>query len=142
MQTFLPYPDFYRSAKVLDMRRLGKQRVETKQILTALRQPNYGWQNHPAVSMWRGCDTALIDYGIAVCTTWRERGYQDTLLPFFEEQVRNRLLILPSWLCDRKFHLSHKSNLLRKQPDHYRQFWPRLSADLPYVWPTQTRRST
>lgn len=33
MITFLPYPDFEKSAKVLDWRRLGKQRPETKQIL-------------------------------------------------------------------------------------------------------------
>ena len=33
MQTFLPYPDFARSARVLDRKRLGKQRVETLQVL-------------------------------------------------------------------------------------------------------------
>ena len=33
MQTFLPYPDFVKSALVLDYRRLGKQRVEARQIL-------------------------------------------------------------------------------------------------------------
>ena len=33
MQTFLPYPDFVKSAQCLDYRRLGKQRVEAKQIL-------------------------------------------------------------------------------------------------------------
>lgn len=33
MQTFLPFPDFARSAKVLDNKRLGKQRIEAKQIL-------------------------------------------------------------------------------------------------------------
>ena len=36
MQTFLPYPDFARSAQALDMRRLGKQRVEVLQILGTL----------------------------------------------------------------------------------------------------------
>ena len=29
MQTFLPYPDFFRSAEVLDVRRLGKQREKS-----------------------------------------------------------------------------------------------------------------
>ena len=33
MQTFLPYADFAQSAKVLDMKRLGKQRVEVLQLL-------------------------------------------------------------------------------------------------------------
>lgn len=36
MQTFLPYPDFEQSAKCLDNRRLGKQRVEVLQLLIAL----------------------------------------------------------------------------------------------------------
>jgi len=36
MQTFLPYPDFKRSAQVLDRQRLGKQRVENLQLMTAL----------------------------------------------------------------------------------------------------------
>ena len=33
MQTFLPYADFLASAKALDQKRLGKQRVETIQVL-------------------------------------------------------------------------------------------------------------
>ena len=35
MQTFLPHADFDRSAEVLDLRRLGKQRVEVIQIVRA-----------------------------------------------------------------------------------------------------------
>jgi hypothetical protein len=36
IQTFLPYPDFEESAAVLDMKRLGKQRVENLQIIQVL----------------------------------------------------------------------------------------------------------
>ena len=36
MQTFLPYKSFVESAKVLDNKRLGKQRVEAYQILKTL----------------------------------------------------------------------------------------------------------
>lgn len=36
MQTFVPFPDFARSAAVLDDKRLGKQRVEVLQIVRAL----------------------------------------------------------------------------------------------------------
>ena len=38
MQTFLPYKSFEESAKVLDWRRLGKQRVEGMQIINAIEQ--------------------------------------------------------------------------------------------------------
>ena len=36
MQTFLPYPEFARTAGCLDMRRLGQQRVEALQVLRGL----------------------------------------------------------------------------------------------------------
>jgi hypothetical protein len=39
VQTFLPFPDFDRTARVLDDRRLGKQRVEALQVLRALTVP-------------------------------------------------------------------------------------------------------
>ena len=56
MQTFLPYTDFIKSAKCLDYKRLGKQRVEAKQILNILlgETTKAGWTNHPAVLMWSG----------------------------------------------------------------------------------------
>lgn len=54
MQTFLPYADFARSAQVLDRARLGKQRVETKQIMLALTTEYYGWKYHPVTLMWSG----------------------------------------------------------------------------------------
>ena len=36
MQTFLPYEDFRESVRSLDDKRLGKQRVEAYQIISAL----------------------------------------------------------------------------------------------------------
>ena len=53
VQTFLPVPDLRASARALDSKRLGKQRIETLQIMRALTVPGYGWQHHPAVRMWR-----------------------------------------------------------------------------------------
>ena len=41
MQTFLPYKSFEKSAKCLDYKRLGKQRIETWQIYSALKQGEY-----------------------------------------------------------------------------------------------------
>lgn len=139
MQTFLPYASFEHTADVLDYRRLGKQRVEAKQILQVL-DPSYskrGWINHPAVKMWRGYEWALTEYGRIICSEWRRRGYKDSLLPWFEEMQNkhlNQRNQLPVWIDD-NFQLSHRSNLLRKQPDHYRVFWPTLPDNLPYVWP-------
>ena len=133
MQTFLPYQDFELSAKCLDYRRLGKQRVECKQIFMALTLPNNSWANHPATKMWREYKPALIDYAIIICQEWIDRGYKDSLLSFFWER-RGGVYKHPHWLTD-EFCRSHQSNLVRKFPEHYRQYFPDVPDDLPYIWP-------
>jgi len=137
MQTFLPYPSFSASAHVLDRRRLGKQRVEVLQILRALLGLTSGWVNHPAARMWRGCEPALALYGILACVEWRARGYRCTTLERILELVprpapETLSAMFPPWLGDEAFHRSHRSNLLRKAPEHYGSL---PGFDLPYAWP-------
>ena len=78
MQTFLPYPDFEASARALDIKRLGKQRVECIQVLRGLTVEGYGWRHHPAVKMWAGCEEALGRYAFTCCEVWTEAGFGDT----------------------------------------------------------------
>jgi hypothetical protein len=149
MQTFLPYPDFAACARVLDTRRLGKQRVETLQIARALHRTDYGWRNHPAVLMWKGYEEALARYGIEVCDAWRGRGFADTCEPkiladlgLLDSTVRGQDELaaaggLPPWLGDPALHRSHQSALLRKDPELYRPSFPGVPDDLPYVWPVR-----
>lgn len=137
MQTFLPFKDFTKSAKVLDWKRLGKQRAETKQIYNALTIPNSGWRHHPAVRMWKGYEKALLRYGIAICREWRRRGYKDSQLSWFLARLseHKERLVYPSWLGTRKFHRSHQSNLLRKDAGFYRsKFSAVIKRSLPYEW--------
>ena len=54
-----------RRRPVARYRRLGKQGVEALQVVRALTRPGYGWQNHPAVRMWRGYEETPGAYGIA-----------------------------------------------------------------------------
>ncbi len=49
MQTFVPHTAI---AKCLDYRRLGKQRVECKQILAAMNTTT-GWSNHRAALLYK-----------------------------------------------------------------------------------------
>ncbi|HEX2075238.1 MAG TPA: MSMEG_6728 family protein [Geodermatophilus sp.] len=149
MQTFLPVADFEQSARLLDSPRLGKQRVETLQVLRALELPDYGWTSHPVVRMWRGRTPALVVYGLAMVRVWRERGFADstqTLIAEFAPEAVGagqgelaRAGLLPSWVGDEAVHRSHRSNLLAKEPDFYRpRFTPLFGPepeDLPYVWP-------
>ncbi|MBS3076607.1 MSMEG_6728 family protein [Candidatus Pacearchaeota archaeon] len=133
MQTFLPYPNLKKSLKALDSRRLGKQRVEAFQILNILleRTDKKGWQNHPAVKMWRGYENALKLYFNKSVKLWIARGYKNTMKL---EKIEGKI-ILPKWFGDKNFHDSHKSNLLRKDGDFYFEFSENVSADLGYVWP-------
>jgi hypothetical protein len=148
VQTFLPYADFRRSAEVLDAKRLGKQRVECLQVLRGLTVADYGWRHHPAVGMWRGCEEALGRYTFTVCEVWTERGGADTvaatvageLVGLGLREVRSQPELaeagaLPTWLGDEPFHRSHRSALVRKDPDHYGPVFGDVPRDLPYVWP-------
>ena len=133
MQTFLPYSDFQGSAACLDRMRLGKQRVECMQILSALRGNGKGWGRHPAALMWAGHEDALEQYMRCCIMEWIGRGYKNTIaIP--EE---NWDFVQPWWLGDMRFHLSHRSNLIRKLPDHYTRFGWDPNPDLPYFWPTK-----
>ncbi|GAA1585650.1 MSMEG_6728 family protein [Actinomadura kijaniata] len=153
VQTFLPYADFAATARVLDWRRLGKQRVETLQILRALTVPGYGWRRHPAVRMWAGYEEALVRYGMEVCRHWCSLGHRDTcnatltaelaaVRGIAEPRAQRELGApgeLPPWLGDDALHLSHRSALVRKDPDHYGPIFPGVPGDLPYVWPPSDR---
>ena len=138
MQTFLPYSDFKESAQCLDMKRLGKQRVEVLQLLNSFHKPDYkGWKNHPAREMWRGYENALALYGMVVCEAWLERGYKDTCWGKINAYYdKSKPTTMPSWFGMTDLHTSHKSNLIRKNPDHYKQLWPDIPDNIPYVWST------
>lgn len=133
MQTFLPYPSFIQSAACLDYRRLGKQRVEARQILHTLKHGG-SWSNHPAVKMWAGFEVALMVYSNTCIREWIERGYKNTM-PIINTIACS--VKFPPWLGDADFHASHRSNLLRKAPDYYGQFGWSEPNDLPYVWPVR-----
>jgi hypothetical protein len=150
VQTFLPYPDFERSARVLDQRRLGKQRVECIQVVRGLTRSDYGWRHHPAVLMWKGHEEALGRYALTCCAVWVERGFADTCAATITQdlgthgvtRIRTQAELaevgaLPPWLGDPAFHRSHQSALLRKAPEHYSRLFPDVPDDLEYVWPVR-----
>lgn len=141
MQTFVPHgTNFHDTARCLDYRRLGKQRVETKQILMTLMGESRGWANHPAVKMWAGHEPALALYGSIMCNEWKRRGYVDNLRSYFDGLLSEFLatgsnLVMPVWLYDDNVTRSHRSNLIRKDEDFYGPQWPDVPNDLPYIWP-------
>ncbi|MEU8237245.1 MSMEG_6728 family protein [Actinoplanes missouriensis] len=157
MQTFLPYSGFTASGLALDVKRLGKQRVEAIQVLRGLIQPGYGWRHHPAVKMWHGYEEALVRYGLDMCAVWTATGRADTCATTMLTDLRTARGVstvrtveelaqageLPPWLGDEDLHLSHRSALIRKDAAHYRPlFGDDVPDDLPYVWPASDRPSS
>lgn len=152
MQTFVPYADFETSLRTLDLKRLGKQRVEVIQIVRALTVPGYAWASHPAVLMWQGYEEALGRYGLISCAVWIEAGFGDTCAETIQADLSTAGIgtirsyqelatanALPPWLFDEAVQISHRSSLLRKDPEHYGPlFPPDTPRDLDYVWPVRS----
>lgn len=137
MQTFLPYKDFRKSLESLDDKRLGKQRVETSQILNVILgrpkkdgTPYKGWLNHPCSVMWRGYENALKEYLNVSIDVWKARGKNNTMQ---KESIEGKLE-MPWWLGKEELHSSHRANLLRKDPEYYRKHKWEESPEDPYVW--------
>ena len=131
MQTFLPYPNYRASAVCLDDKRLGKQRVECKQIINTLENGG-GWHRHPAVLMWAGYVPALKQYANVMIREWEHRGFNNNM-PLYTDMPRHYMQ--PHWLGNEILHATHKRNLIRKDPDHYGQLWPNLRPLQGYYWP-------
>jgi hypothetical protein len=152
MQTFLPFADYRECAHVLDRARLGKQRVECRQLVllnvqgpTVSRDPETGrplwwifdaaleyphastpWYNHPVARLWRGFEVELCFYGMAMCIEWVNRGYEDAQFSFFAETA-DRLLGAGFMRARPSWHCEkaysfHRGVLLGKAPEHYGKF--------------------
>ena len=137
MQTFLPYSDITESLRVLDDKRLGKQRVETFQIINAITgrpkldgTPYKGWLNHPCSVMWRKHVPLLKEYLNASIDEWVSRGFKNTM----DYEDIDGPVTYPEWWGNKKFHSSHRANLLKKEPEFYNKYgWTEDPSD-PYVW--------
>ena len=137
MQTFLPYPDFEKTFKVLDYRRLGKQRVEALTLIHVIEgikddgsKPK-GWVNHPITIMWKPFLNALKLYHNHAIEEWKRRGYNNFMELF---NIDESSIEFPDWLGYELFHASHRANLLRKDYDYYSKYGWIENPDDPYLW--------
>jgi len=123
MQTFLPYKDFEETARCLDYRRLGKQRVEAFQIWNIVSggRTTGGWVHHPAVLMWQGFPNALAHYYNTIVSEWISRGYENNMQKLNEGRLM-RPHPLPFWFNEDRLFKSHRVKLMRRLPDHYEKF--------------------
>jgi hypothetical protein len=164
MQTFIPQEaSFAKMAEPLDRQRLNKQALEGWQILLTLleldpqgnhRDPK-GWKTHPAVTMWRGHETALYQYVQQMVVEWKARGYNSTIGDKAQAtilrahqlgKIDSTVITYPWWIQDTsafaRIASSHRVALLRKNYEWYSQFnWPEDAGTQPdyyqYLWPSE-----
>ena len=123
---------------MLDSKRLGNQRVEARMILRWLRNPeDYPRQQNAGYTiMWKGYEEALCMYYNACCEEWARRGGQNIVCQ--PEAVVASRVKLPPWLGDDELHVTHRSALLHKLPEHYAEHgWDDEISDpkVEYLWP-------
>lgn len=134
------------TARVLDTRRLGKERVEAKQIINVLLlleenpKAKPKWYNHPAVKMWTGHTFALMQYYNIMVEEWVRRGKNNTMELFDLSEVE---IVYPKWTSCEKIHYSHQARLIQKDPAFYTKVFspPERYLRLGYIWPCKWNSS-
>ena len=164
VNTFLPYKNFEKSAKILDNQRLNKQITEAYQILDGCLDDSYSWSKHPACKIWKGHEKLLLQYIACCIDEWRSRGFSshssDKFVIYANKVYDNNKYIttyqnclITTYLC-----LTHKSNLfrkfwekffkiiksrkhkqLKKLPFQYLKFWYAGFGFLEYYWPNRNK---
>lgn len=139
MQTFLPYKDFKKTAQVLDDKRLFKQLVEARQLINIITtgktksgRKYRGFLNHPARFMWEGYPNALKEYANEMLAEIKIRKKVNTPM----RMLRVKQITYPKWLGNKKFHSAHRSALLKKDLNYYKQFQWKEKPKIDYLWPT------
>lgn len=148
MNTFLPSNDFVQIARVLDLPRLSRQISECITIFKLLDIEDYcreelggipwGLQIAPVVKLWRAStgqllDVELFQYLTALAEEWRKlHGFHhiafndaSQLRFFYYSKVPRRI----KW--DERVHISHRCNLMKKDPGFYQHVFFRESLSFP-----------
>jgi hypothetical protein len=122
------------TAKILDDRRLGKQRVEAAQIVDTLLNGG-AWSNHVAVKSWIGYVDALKHYCNTMILEWIRRGHNNTM-PIYDLPQN---IIYPPWYSNSKVHYSHMARLLEKDANYYKDTLkpPIEYMAYGYIWPSK-----
>jgi hypothetical protein len=134
--TFVTSSDPKETAKILDSRRLGKQRVEASQIIKALLENGKGWKNHPATKAWVGHIDALKDYCNVMILEWVSRGKNNTM-KLYDDFPENPTY--PPWYSNERIQLSHQARLIQKDPVFYKKVFnpPDIYLHRGYIWPSK-----
>lgn len=161
MQTFLPVPDFRKSAELLDKKRAWKQVVEAKQIINAIEKINkrekVAWGKHPAVLMWVGYEDVLNHYYNVFLNHAKEVLKINTKMEYMncsmswvvdgafvdrELDVRD-FHNFPWWFGNEAFHRAMRARLIEKDEVFYLPKFPddRGFNEGKYFWPVNETKT-
>jgi hypothetical protein len=130
VNTFIITENLSDTFKLLDSKKLGKQRLEAKQIIEILERidngediTNIAYASHPAAKMWIGYTNALKAYYNLCVFEWINRGYNNTMKLYPIEHNKFKNLNINSKLVNQynyprfasflPFINSHKAALIR-----------------------------
>lgn len=149
MQVLLPFPNLRLSAHVLHGDDLARQQAHSTEILMRLagRGRSGGRRWFAPITLWAGCEPALLRYAEAV---WLER--MDRSMPVDDpspaspdgvsvyglaEDWLTDSVVMPDWLGIEQLHASHRAVLLARRPRWYQQFqWSERPGRVAW-WPAQ-----
>ena len=143
MQTFLPFPNFKKSAEALDKKRCWKQVIEAKQIISVLTNPNplsKAWHSHPAVKMWEGhADTLKMYFNVMLETAIQHHGINTVYLPYTDIDNFKATHRPPWWFGNKNFHRAMRAALIKKDKAFYLPLFPydEFFNEGKYFWPTK-----
>lgn len=146
MNTWLPYPDYLESARVLDPATLVDQPNQVLAILDVIHESDtsiYRGAPDQVVNMWRDHEAQLCEYGLTMVEQCLQGPSEFTNLARVKENLEWHLdcatsgeysMDKPKWFGDLDFHDSHKAALLRTMPEFYRDKFD-VDRTLPLIWP-------
>jgi len=141
---FIPLSDPKEIAKVLDDKRLGKQRVEAKQIITIIsgEAKSLAWSNHPVVLMWKGYVSELKYYYDCIVLEWIKRGYVNNMHLYKDIEKIKQPKQMPWFMYCKSILLSHQASLLRKNYAHYHKYFHskylKTFMNHSYIWAVES----
>lgn len=141
MMIWLPFENFEECARSMDSRTLTIQRFDAWRLLHMLQHGvPAGMGQNATLRMWRDYPTWVAAYGMAICLEWEKTSDRPSELT---QLFRDYLDVIdvtedyPRWLGDSMLHMSHRSNMIKLDPDRYMKLWPGVIEGMPLMWPKE-----
>lgn len=157
VQTWLPYPSFRESIRILNDSHLGLQRLHCLELLEALHdvedsqlpddyeRHQMGYQS-PICRMWIGYELQLCEYSLQVCDEYsmrkgkRDPIYDKILFHLEAATSDDADMGKPNWFGDIDFHQSHQANLVRLDKAYYTAYF-KVNPGHSLQWPVSSHVS-